>query len=125
MNAVFPEALVSPVTHNTLIASLPDANDVHVLAAALAVPCDFIATFNLKHFPPAELAREANTVRAIHPDAMLLTLITTAPEQTLSALFAAQSTFKAPPLTDDAFHALLAKIGLPQSANLLRRLGQA
>ncbi|MDZ4840729.1 MAG: PIN domain-containing protein [Hyphomicrobium aestuarii] len=125
MNATFPEALVLLDARKAPVATLPDPKDVHVLAAALAVPCDFIVTFNLKHFPTAELTREATRIHATHPDALLLTLITTAPEPTLSARFAAQHTFKAPPLNDDAFQALLAKIGLPQTANLLRHLGQA
>lgn len=45
---------------------LPDAKDVHVLAAALAGHADCIVTTNLKDFPTATLAPLG--IEAIHPD---------------------------------------------------------
>lgn len=123
MNESFPDALVGPIPFERLSATLPDLNDRHVLAAALAVPCAAIATFNLRDFPANELAREGS-IRAAHPDTLLVSLITTNPAPALAALFRAQHTFKAPPLSDPDFLALIARIGLPQTADLLRHLRQ-
>ncbi|MBB5515885.1 putative nucleic acid-binding protein [Rubricella aquisinus] len=59
--------------------SLPDNNDRHVLAAAIAGRADAIITFNLKDFPGRTLARYG--VQPLHPDAFLWSLHGEAPEQ--------------------------------------------
>lgn len=46
--------------------SLPDPNDLHVLAAAIASNCDVIVTFNLKDFPSETLGTYG--IAAKHPD---------------------------------------------------------
>lgn len=46
--------------------ALPDANDVHVLAAAIAGHADCIVTTNLKDFPASAL--EVYGLIALHPD---------------------------------------------------------
>jgi hypothetical protein len=48
---------------------LPDANDRHILAAAIVGRCDVIVTANLKHFPEAALAPFG--IEAQHPDEFL------------------------------------------------------
>ncbi|MEM8959576.1 MAG: PIN domain-containing protein [Pseudomonadota bacterium] len=53
--------------------SLPDENDRHVLAAAIAGGADLILTLNLRDFPARTLARHG--LRAEHPDAFLLGLL--------------------------------------------------
>ncbi|WP_149536474.1 PIN domain-containing protein [Siccirubricoccus phaeus] len=59
MKAVLPEADVSG--YQTLIPtlSLPDANDRHVLAAAINGGAAVIVTWNAKHFPTAQLCHHA------------------------------------------------------------------
>jgi len=52
--------------------SLPDANDRHVLAAAITGGADLLVTRNLRDFPPRTLARHG--VRVAAPDALLLEL---------------------------------------------------
>ena len=56
---------------------LPDADDRHVLAAAIAADADTIVTFNLKHFPAAALAEHG--VEAVHPDEFLASQVTLQP----------------------------------------------
>jgi len=49
--------------------TLPDADDRHVLAAAIHCSADAIITANLKHFPKTELAKY--DIEAQHPDEFL------------------------------------------------------
>src|SRR4029077_12854466 len=55
--------------------SLPDPNDRHVLAAALACVADVIVTFNTDDFPPAILSPFG--VVAVAPDPFVLELMNT------------------------------------------------
>lgn len=63
---------------------LPDANDVHVLAAAIAGHADVILTVNTKDFPRNILAEEG--VSRADPDAFLLGLHAGAPDQVARAV---------------------------------------
>src|SRR5258708_1528769 len=49
--------------------ALPDTNDRHILAAAIAAQAPVIVTFNLSDFPETALAPYG--IRALHPDAFL------------------------------------------------------
>ena len=75
----FPKAAVA--TNDTLAARLwlPDANDIHVLAAAIAGGADLIVTFNAADFPRHILAEEG--LARLDPDQFLLSLHARAPEQ--------------------------------------------
>jgi predicted nucleic acid-binding protein len=66
MNRAVPDALVTG--YETLIEKLelPDADDRHVLAAAIRSGAQAIITFNLKDFPDDALAQYG--IEAIHPD---------------------------------------------------------
>ena len=55
--------------------TLPDPNDRHVLAAALACVADVIVTFNVRDFPPDVL--HPFGVEAVAPDAFLLQVLET------------------------------------------------
>lgn len=57
--------------------ALPDPDDVHVLAAAIAGGAQALVTFNIADFPGRALARHAVVPR--HPDGLLLELLAEAP----------------------------------------------
>ncbi len=48
---------------------LPDPNDIHVLASAVACEAEVILTLNLRDFPRSELSPHG--IKAVHPDAFL------------------------------------------------------
>ena len=77
--ARFPRASVSPDDGLLRRLWLPDADDIHVLAAAVAGHCDAILTLNAKDFPGNLLAEEG-LFRA-DPDGFLLRLHDEAPEE--------------------------------------------
>jgi predicted nucleic acid-binding protein len=124
MNAILPSAMVDRDSSLTMAAILPHANDQGILADAVTAECDVLLTFNLRHFPATALTKLDLPLRAEDPDKLLVTLITTQPIKTFSALRAAQAAFRAPPLNRPAFLALIRKIGLPQSSELLAHLGE-
>lgn len=70
LNDRFPQAMVHPDPAVEARLSLPDADDVHVLAAAIAGSADELLTLNTKDFPTSVLARDGILRR--HPDEFLL-----------------------------------------------------
>ncbi len=51
INAAFPNSNVAASNINPLPVSLPDADDLHVLSAAVSADCDLLVTNNLRDFP--------------------------------------------------------------------------
>ena len=102
--------------YDALIATLtlPDANDRHVIAAAIHGRCNVIVTFNLKHFPANTLASYGIT--AVHPDTFLLDLSVDDELAVLSCVNACRKRLKNPPKTADEHLAQLTKVGLPMLA---------
>ena len=68
----FPDAMVAVPGDAVAGLSLPDENDRHVLAAAIAGRAEALVTRNLRDFPPRTLARHGVIPRA--PDSLLLEL---------------------------------------------------
>ncbi len=73
----FPHASVTPDDGLLRRLWLPDADDIHVLAAAVTGHCDVIVTLNAKDFPANLLADEG--VSRADPDGFMLGLHDTAP----------------------------------------------
>jgi predicted nucleic acid-binding protein len=69
LRAAFPRALVAPQPQIEARLILPDANDRHVLATAIASGADAIVTFNAQDFPGHVLAAEGIVRR--DPDGFL------------------------------------------------------
>jgi predicted nucleic acid-binding protein len=116
LGAAFPDAIV--LKHQGLQTRLwlPDPDDIHVLAAAVAGSCDAIMTANAKDFPGNILAEEG--VFRVDPDAFLRSLLAEAPEQVRAVVEAVLA--EANRLSDLAWdmRALMKKARLP-------RLGKA
>lgn len=72
LRANWPKASVAPHGSDLARLWLPDENDVHVLAAALAGSADLLLTFNAKDFPRHTLSEEGLTRAA--PDQFLYEL---------------------------------------------------
>lgn len=70
MRKVIPDSKIK--NYESLMAglTLPDTNDVHILAAAIRAKAQAIITFNLKDFPFDYLA--TFDIEAIHPDTFLI-----------------------------------------------------
>ncbi|RWR47665.1 PIN domain-containing protein [Sinirhodobacter ferrireducens] len=77
LRAAFPRAEVAPKPALEARLVLPDPNDVHVLAAAIAGSADAIVTFNAVDFPRATLAAEGLERR--DPDGFLWALWSDSP----------------------------------------------
>ena len=70
VKAQFPDASVKPAPGLEARLWLPDDNDIHVLASAIAGYADVIVTNNAKDFPRGILAEEG--ISRVDPDAFLL-----------------------------------------------------
>lgn len=98
---------------------LPDADDRHVLAAAMAGHADCIVTANLKDFPRDVL--EPLGIEVLHPDAFLVAQIELAPLHVLPAFKAMRARHLNPAVTPEEFADSLARAGLVRTADYLRQ----
>ncbi|MGL5742040.1 MAG: hypothetical protein ACRCXC_05580 [Legionella sp.] len=96
---------------------LPDANDNHVLAAAIVSGCDVIVTFNIKDFPNKELDKYG--IEEQHPDDFLMHLTDLNINKFCSAVKAVRTRLKNPPKSIDDYLSTLEKQGLPKTAEFL------
>jgi hypothetical protein len=99
--------------------TLPDVNDRHVLAAAVAGHADSIVTINIKHFPAAVL--EPLGITALHPDEFLLQQLELEPLVVLPAFKVMRSRLKNPAFTPEKFVDAMERNGLIQTAAFLRQ----
>lgn len=70
LRADWPKASVTPRAGDLSRLWLPDPNDVHVLAAAIAGSADVLLTMNVKDFPRATVAEEG--LRLAVPDLFVM-----------------------------------------------------
>jgi predicted nucleic acid-binding protein len=102
--------------HESLIDSMRcDPKDRHVLAAAVAAKADALATFNLRDFPP-ESASE-HRIQVIHPEQLLLQLLTDHPREVMATLETEVAAFRRPPESLDGFLASITRV-TPTFANI-------
>jgi hypothetical protein len=120
MDENIDDALVSG--YETLIDQLilPDADDRHVLAAAIHGGAGVIITVNLRDFPVDALAPHG--VEALHPDTFISGLLNDRPKDIVAALRAQQASLKKPPISMDELFAIFERLGLVETVVKLRRL---
>lgn len=102
--------------------ALPDKNDRHVLAAAVAGRCNVIVTQNLKHFPNAVLAPLG--IDAQHPDEFLTHHLDLAPGIFCKAVAKVRARLKHPPYSTQEYLDTLTRQGLVATASELQPFAQ-
>ena len=98
--------------------TLPDPDDIHVLATAIHCRADLIITFNLKDFPLSILKNYR--LEAISPDDFILELIEMNETQVIDTVTQHRKSLKNPPLTLEKYLQNLTNQRLIQTANSLR-----
>ena len=101
---------------------LPDADDRHVLAAAICGHADAIVTFNLGDFPAEALAPFG--VEAQHPDDFLLNQLDLSLIAALKSIKAMRARWRKPQLTALDLAAGIEKLQLPLVAARLREVAE-
>ncbi len=100
------------------IAKLPDSDDVHVLAAAIAGHADCIVTANLNDFPEDALAPFG--IQVIHPDEFLIAQMDLDSLSVLAAFKEQRARLKNPAYTPSAFADAIERNALVLTAQRLR-----
>jgi predicted nucleic acid-binding protein len=103
--------------------NLPDANDRHVIDAAIKAGAHVIVTDNLRDFPPEALGALGLEVRST--DAFLADTIDLDAGRAVAALFAMRLRFNRPTLTADALLSKMEGQGLFQTCDSLRDFVQS
>ncbi len=109
------EVAVKPATEARLW--LPDADDVHVLAAAVDGGADVLLTLNVRDFPKRELDSQAILLR--HPDEFLMELLARDPGTVRAVV--ARVHAEAERLSGDILplRALMKRVRLPRTGKAL------
>ena len=118
MNRVLPKADVQGWEGRMDGLTLPDPDDRHVLAAALAAGAGTILTMNLRDFPASALAPHG--VVAIHPDRFLCGLHDADPDLLQASTEAAQANLSRSMPSLAAYLDVLNRQGLSQFTRRLR-----
>jgi hypothetical protein len=105
------EAVIDSVT-------LPDADDRHVVAAAIASKTSTIVTFNLSDFPARALGPRG--IRAIHPDDFAVELYEADHGQFVALVKQHRAALKNPAKDASTYLATLDQCGLKKTVALLR-----
>ncbi len=118
MERAFPEACVEagPALETRL--DLPDPDDRHVLAAAIAARAEIIVTANLSDFPAATLRPLG--VEAVPPDAFIIALMQTDLEGVVAALRAHRARLRRPPISAAQYLSYLEQARLAATVAVLQ-----
>lgn len=119
MKAVLPDADVTDYRHLIPELRLPDPDDRHVLAAAIAGRAAYIVTWNLKDFPAKDLASHGVTSQS--PDDFLIDLHAAFPDALISSVRRARHNLRKTMPSVDTFIVGLQQSGLRTFPALLRQ----
>jgi hypothetical protein len=119
MNEVLPGATVGGYEDIILTVSLPDPDDRHVVAAAIAAGASVILTWNLRDFPAKALAEHG--LRSQTPDAFLAELYDEAPDLTVDSLANARRNLNKSRVSASDFVDILGNQNLNQLVTRLKK----
>lgn len=111
---------IAPEAYEKLMPGLqlPDANDVHVMAAAIAGHADCIITTNLKDFPEEVLMPHG--IEVIHPDDFFVFQLDLDPIAALAAFKKMRARLRKPAFTPEEFAAVFERNQLAATAQRIR-----
>ena len=101
---------------------LPDPDDVHVLAAALAGHADCIVTVNLRDFP-ADVVQPLG-IEVIHPDPFIVAQWDLDQLAAVAAFKRMRARWRKPDASAEDFTAAIERTGLPATAQRLREAAE-
>ena len=119
LTLAIPDAMVVNYEHRCAGIALPDSNDIHVLAAAIEGKAAAILTFNTAHFPVKCIARYKLGI--LHPDSLLLTLLTVSPELVVEAVATTRKRMRQPALSPRQFTDAMKRAHLTAAAAALEQ----
>ncbi len=122
MSADFPRAMVAPQPGLEARLHLPDANDIHVLAAAIAGGAEAIVTQNASDFPRGVLAEEG--LARLDADGFLWALWSDQPQRVAAAVEAVRARAEALSGQPQPLRALLKRARLFKLAKALAMAGE-
>jgi len=117
MAGAIPDSQISGYARFVDVVELPDPNDRHVIAAAIAGHADAIVTFNLKDFPATSL--EPLGIEIQHPDDFVVNQLHLNLTDALKAVKALRMRLIRPPQNPADIIKTITRCGLPQTASLL------
>lgn len=121
MHKAIPDWQIPNSKYQKLIPALnlPDQNDRHVLAAAIAGHADCIVTKNIKDFPIENV--DEHGIEILHPDDFILLQLTLDPIPALTVIKHLRARAKNPELTAEQFIEALEKVELVRTGEYLRQ----
>lgn len=122
MNAVIPDCLITGYEELIPTLQLPDAEDRHVLAAAIHGGVAILVTSNTRDFPAELLAHYG--IERFTPDEFAEYLLDNDPQAVWTAFRAQRARLKNPPLTAMQLIDRLANCGLKRTADRLRAVAE-
>jgi predicted nucleic acid-binding protein len=123
IDSAVPDCLVTGYEPLIETLCLPDADDRHVLAAAIKSGASVIVTTNLKHFPVDELAKFAIEVQ--HPDEFVHHLCGLHMGAVVRVVREQRQDLKSPPKTVDEMLETFLASGLSETVSVLRPFSES
>lgn len=118
MDAAVMDCIVSGYEYLIPTIQLPDADDRHIVAAAIHVKADAVVTYNLKDFPPDIIAKY--NLEALHPDDFINFQIDLNESAVVIAAQRCRARLKFPSKTAVEYLDTLEELQLPKSTTRLK-----